>query len=127
MDVEAIALNRVLAEMDKAKNRVNIVALDACRDNPFARSFRSGARGLALSDAPMGTLISYATAPGSVASDGDGQNSPYAAALARNIRRPGLQVEEVFKAVRREVKQATAQRQMPWESSSLEGNFVFRQ
>lgn len=54
-------------------------------------------------------------------------NSPYAAALARNITRQGLQVEEVFKAVRREVKQATAQRQMPWESSSLEGNFVFRQ
>lgn len=125
VDIEAISLARVLAEMDKAKNRVNVVALDACRDNPFARSFRSGSRGLALSDAPMGTLISFATAPGAVAADGDGQNSPYATALAHNLTRRGIQVEEVFKSVRREVKQATGQRQTPWESSSLEGDLTF--
>ena len=127
IDIEAVALNRVLSRLDAANNRMNFVILDACRDNPFAKKFRGGDRGLALANAPEGTFISYATAPGAVAADGAGTNSPFSAALARNLITRGLRVEDVFKAVRREVKQATQGRQTPWESSSLDADFWFVQ
>jgi formylglycine-generating enzyme required for sulfatase activity len=125
VEPEAVDVNRVLAEMDTAQARVNIVILDACRDNPYARSFRSGARGLAQIDAPRGTLIAYATAPGKVAEDGTGANSPYTAALVRHIQAPGLPIEGVFKRVRVEVLERTRNRQEPWEASSLTGDFLF--
>lgn len=127
IDIEAVALNRVLSRLDAANNRMNFVILDACRDNPFAKKFRGGERGLALASAPEGTFISYATAPGSVAADGAGSNSPFSSALARNLTTRGLRVEDVFKAVRREVKQVTQGRQTPWESSSLDADFWFVQ
>jgi hypothetical protein len=127
IDIEAVALNRVLSRLDAANNRMNFVILDACRDNPFAKKFRGGERGLALASAPEGTFISYATAPGAVAADGAGSNSPFSAALARNLITRGLRVEDVFKAVRREVKQVTQGRQTPWESSSLDADFWFVQ
>ncbi|HEX2869899.1 MAG TPA: caspase family protein [Polyangiaceae bacterium] len=127
IDIEAVALNRVLSRLDAANNRMNFVILDACRDNPFAKKFRGGERGLALASAPEGTFISYATAPGSVAADGAGTNSPFSSALARNLTTRGLRVEDVFKAVRREVKQVTQGRQTPWESSSLDADFWFVQ
>lgn len=125
VEAEAIDVNRVLGEMDAAQGRVNIVVLDACRDNPYARAFRSSSRGLAQMDAPQGTLIAYATAPGKTALDGVGANSPYTTALVKQLAVPGLPIESVFKRVRVEVLSATNSRQQPWESSSLIGEFFF--
>jgi uncharacterized caspase-like protein len=125
VDTEAIDVNRVLGEMDAAQARINIVILDACRDNPYGRSFRSVQRGLAQIDAPRGTLIAYATAPGKLAEDGPGQNSPYSAALVKHLPIPGLPIEAVFKRVRIDVLERTANRQEPWEASSLTGDFLF--
>jgi len=115
----------VLGRMDDARNDVNIIILDACRNNPFARSFRSAEQGLAKMDAPTGSLISYATAPGSVASDGDGRNGLYTQNLLKNLAIPGLPITEVFMRVRQGVVSATGRRQVPWEASSLIGQFYF--
>jgi formylglycine-generating enzyme required for sulfatase activity len=122
---EGVDLGLMLSEMAYAKNRTNIVILDACRDNPFAHSFRSVVQGLASVDAPAGTLIAYATAPGSVASDGPGDNGLYTADLVKSMHVPGLKLEDVFKQVRTEVRESTGGKQIPWESSSLEGDFYF--
>lgn len=122
---EALELNDILEELEEAQARINIVILDACRNNPFERKFRGGSRGLAVIDAAQGTLIAYATAPGSVASDGDGSNGLYTQELLKALEQPGLKVEEVFKAVRREVSFSSGGEQIPWESSSLTGDFVF--
>ena len=125
LEVEAVSTNWVLGEMEYARDRLNIVILDACRNNPLVRGFRSQASGLARMDAPTGTLIAYSTAPGATARDGDGLNSPYTAALAEAVRIPGLKVEEVFKRARLSVMKATRDEQVPWESSSLTGDFGF--
>ncbi len=125
--VETINLDWVIDQMEFAGNRMNIVILDACRNNPIVRSMRSGTRGLAQIDAPRGTLIAYATAPGAVAVDGVGRNSPYSAALARNLQIPGLAVEEVFRQTRVDVLDATGGDQVPWEASSLTGAFYFKE
>jgi len=122
---QAVDANLVLGKMDSAKNALNLMILDACRNNPFARTFRSAAQGLAQMDAPSGTLVAFATAPGSVASDGDGDNGLYTKHLLANMTRPGLPIEQVFKEVRIGVGQDTGDRQVPWESSSLRGNFFF--
>ena len=121
----AINANQVLDKMDSAGNRLNIVILDACRDNPFVRSFRSKQFGLAQMDAPSGMLIAFATAPGAVAYDGDGVNGVYTKYLLRNLGIPGLPVELVLKRVREGVSKETASKQIPWESSSLLGDFYF--
>ncbi len=115
----------VLNFMDDAQNGLNIVILDACRNNPFARSFRSANDGLAQVDAPTGTLIAYATAPGRVASDGAGQNGLYTAELLKQMRVPGLSVTDMFMRVRAEVMKQTGSKQVPWEASSLVGSFFF--
>lgn len=121
---QAIDAGRVLAEMENANNSLNIVILDACRDNPFGKSFRSASRGLAIvTNAPSGTLISYSTGAGQVANDGEGKNSPYTRALLENISKPGLTINKVFMNVRSRVKRETGQ--VPWELSSLEGDFYF--
>ena len=125
VEYEAVDMGAILSEMDYARNRMNIVILDACRDNPFARSFRSISQGLASVDAPTGTLIAYATAPGSVANDGQGDNGVYTGELIKAMVQPGLKIEDVFKQVRSAVREATGGRQVPWESSSLEGDFYF--
>jgi hypothetical protein len=127
VDVEDECLDAgfVLRQMADAGARVNIVILDACRNNPFARGFRSAERGLALMESPRGTLIAYATAPGSVASDGDGRNGVYTEELLRHVRTPGLTVEDFFKRVRVSVLNRTQGRQTPWESSSLTSDFYF--
>nr|VFK60699.1 MAG: ABC-type branched-chain amino acid transport system, substrate-binding protein [Candidatus Kentron sp. TUN] len=122
---ESVDANRVLAKMESARNRLNLVILDACRDNPFARSFRSSGSGLARMDAPSGTLIVYATGPGRVASDGDGRNSPFTKHLLTQMKVPGQKAEEVFKKVRVGVRRDTDNRQTPWEASSLTGDFYF--
>ncbi len=115
----------VLGKMEDAGNGLNLVILDACRNNPFARSFRSASLGLAKMDAPTGSLIAYATAPGSVAADGNGRNGLYTQYLLRNIGTPGLSVEELFKRVRMGVAGESAKKQVPWEASSLIGQFSF--
>jgi len=125
VEIEAVDVGSVLSRMDTARNRLNIVILDACRDNPYARSFRSPVRGLASIDAPSGTLIAYATAPGRVARDGTGANGLYTGELLRAMGVPGLRIEDVFKRVRQSVQQQTGGEQVPWESSSLVGDFVF--
>jgi tetratricopeptide (TPR) repeat protein len=125
VEYESVEAGFVLAQMESAKNELNIVILDACRNNPFARSFRSNTRGLAQMDAPSGTLIAYATAPGSVASDGTGRNGLYTQEILNNMKTAGLGVEELFKRVRVSVRGATQGQQTPWESSSLIGDFVF--
>jgi formylglycine-generating enzyme required for sulfatase activity len=126
VEYEAVDVGMVLAEMDNARNRLNIVILDACRDNPFARSFRSSAQGLASMNAPSGTLVAYATAPGSVANDGPGENGIYTGELVKVMEAQGMKVEDVFKQVRSAVRETTQGRQVPWESSSLEGDFYFK-
>lgn len=123
--LEGLDLNSVLEQMGGAQNRLNIVILDACRNNPFARSFRSYSQGLAQVNAPAGTFIAYATAPGQTASDGKGQNGLYTQELLANMRTPGLPIEEVFKRVRVGVKQQSSGVQVPWDASSLEGSFFF--
>ena len=122
---KAIDVQQVLDKMDTAKNRINVVILDACRDNPFARSSRSGGGGLSQMDAPIGSLVAFATGPGSVASDGKGANGLYTQHLLANIERPGMSIEEVFKRVRLGVRLDSNGGQVPWESTSLEGDFVF--
>jgi uncharacterized caspase-like protein len=124
---EAVDADSVLLQMQEAKSRVNVVILDACRDNPFAGRFRALGRGLAFMDVPSGTYVAYATAPGSVAEDGEpGQNGIYTSELLKTLREPGLRIEDVFKRVRIAVQARTQQRQSPWDASSLTGEFFFR-
>jgi hypothetical protein len=125
VEIEAVSADWVLEQMRYARNRLNIVILDACRNNPFVRSMRSASHGLAVMDAPAGILIAYSTAPGTVAADGSGRNSPYTEALSRAMTDLHEPVEQVFKHVRVGVLSATANKQVPWESSSLTGDFYF--
>jgi hypothetical protein len=122
--VQAVDVDLVLEQMAEARNRANVVILDACRNNPFLPQRRGAGKGLAAIDAARGTLIAYSTAPGTLAVDGEGANSPYTASLVRAIEQPGLTIEEVFKRVRQTVIEATQGAQTPWESSSLTGDLV---
>ena len=122
----AVDAQAVLDKMEAAGNVANIMILDACRNNPFTRSTRSGQAGLAQMDAPVGTLVAYATSPGAVASDGSGANGLYTQHLLTAIRQPGSKVEDVFKRVRANVRRDSQGKQVPWESTSLEGDFYFR-
>lgn len=122
---EALPVGQVLGAMEDAGNGLNIVILDACRNNPFARSWRSDRRGLAVVQATRGSLIAYATEPGGLANDGDGRNGVYTHHLLLNLPTPGLPVEQMFKQVRIGVLLASGGKQTPWESSSLTGNVSF--
>ncbi|MEY2976071.1 MAG: caspase family protein [Prochlorotrichaceae cyanobacterium] len=123
---DALPLGKVLNRMDAAQNKLNIVILDACRNNPFARSWRSQTRGLASVNAPGGTFIAYATSPGDVASDGRGRNSPFTEAILRHIDQP-IPIQTLFMNVRVDVLAATNNRQTPWDASSLTEEFRFSQ
>ncbi len=116
----------VLAKMESAKNDLNIVILDACRNNPIGAESRSLERGLTNISAAKGTFIAFATSPGNVALDGDGKNSPYTKNLTHVIRKGGMTIEQVFKEVRRNVISETNSQQVPWENSSILGDFYFR-
>lgn len=122
---QSISLHQVLEVMEDAKTRLNLVFLDACRDNPFARSFRSAASGLAKVSAPSGTLISFATRPGSVASDGRGSNGLYTRHLLSQMERPGVAIEQALKRVVSGVKRDSSGGQEPWMEGSIEGDFCF--
>ncbi|WP_083786417.1 caspase family protein [Methylobacterium nodulans] len=126
---EALDLEAVL-EQTEGGARVSILFLDACRDNPLQRRLSTGSRdlpraGLGQVSAGIGTLIAFATAPGMVAADGKGPNSPFTAALLHHLETPGLEVRQMLSAVRREVREATRGAQIPWENSALEGEFYF--
>lgn len=123
---DSINANVILEKMQGAGNRMNLIILDACRNNPFAVKSRSTASGLATMNAPSGSLVAYSTAPGSVAFDGARNNGLYTEYLARAIRQPGLPVEEVFKQVRTAVRKESGNQQTPWENTALEGQFFFK-
>jgi hypothetical protein len=127
-EVEDLAVDAslILRKMQSADNRLNIVLLDACRNNPFARSFRSAERGLAQMDAPSGTLISYATAPGMTAADGDGRNGVFTKNLLNALEKSGnLELTQLMKQVGKGVQEETKKGQVPWVSSSVTGDFYF--
>lgn len=123
---QGLDVSLILEKMTTAKKGVNLLIVDACRDDPFGRSFRSTTSGLASMEAPRGTLVAYATSPGRVAADGTGRNSPYTKHLLRAMQEPNKPVELVFKEVRRAVQAETQDRQTPWENTSLSGDFYFR-
>lgn len=125
VEYDCVQADRVLANMDASDAKVKVVILDACRNNPFERSWTRSAsgKGLAFMNAPKGTLIAYATAPGSTASDGEGMNGLYTEALLKNIKTENITVLQVFQNVRNLVSQSTGNRQVPWESTSLTGDF----
>jgi uncharacterized caspase-like protein len=123
--IQTVDLGTIMASLKAAGNSLNIVILDSCRNNPYPAVSRSTTRGLAETKAPSGTMVAFSTQPNNVAADGKGRNSPYTRALARAIQSPGLLIEQIFKRVRVEVMERTGQRQVPWESSSLVGDFYF--
>jgi uncharacterized caspase-like protein/regulator of sirC expression with transglutaminase-like and TPR domain len=124
VEFDCVAADRVLAYMDAAQVKVNVIIMDACRNNPFERSWHRSANGngLAMMNAPTGSLIAYATAPGRVASDGTGSNGLYTSALLKYLNDPKLSIEQVFKKVRTEVTEKSAGAQVPWETTSLTGD-----
>jgi tetratricopeptide (TPR) repeat protein len=117
----------VLANMERANSRMNIIILDACRNNPFPSLTRSlGNQGLAEMSRGKGSFIAYATAPGSVASDGSGRNGLYTQELLKAMRKSGLTIEQVFKEVRVNVLKQSGERQNTWDSSNITGEFHFK-
>jgi uncharacterized caspase-like protein len=116
----------------EAEKRVNLIFLDACRDNPLARSLarslgtRSAAvgQGLASIQSAIGTLIAYSTQPNNVALDGAGRNSPFTAALLKHLASPGIDIGIIMRRVRADVIEATRDKQVPWDDSSLVGDVV---
>lgn len=123
--LEAMRLDDLMSMMDSVRSKTRIVILDACRDNPFADIAKTAPRGLALVNAPAGTLVAYSTSPGATAEDGSGSNSPFAQALITSAKEPGLPIESALKNVRLAVHGATDGRQTPWEVSALTEPFSF--
>ncbi len=120
------AQRMVLANMERSNARMNILILDACRNNPFPALNRSVEQGLGEMRRARGSFIAYATAPGSVASDGSGRNGLYTQELLKAIRKPGLTIEQVFKEVRSNVLRLSGDKQNTWDSSNIIGEFYFR-
>jgi len=122
---QTIDVQAVLEAFRVSGNRMNILVLDACRDNPFAAT--TSGKGLAQMDVPPRTLLAYATAPGNVAEDGSstGGNGLYTRHLVRELGQPGAKIEDVFKRVRLQVRRESEGRQVPWELTSLEDDFYF--
>ncbi|MCB1528056.1 MAG: SUMF1/EgtB/PvdO family nonheme iron enzyme [Hyphomicrobiaceae bacterium] len=121
--IETVNASDLLDGMRRARSKLNIVILDACRNNPFRGFSRGAMRGLARLNAPRGSYVVFATAPGDVATDGSGNNSPFTAALSNHLATPGLTFEDVVKRVGREVSAITQDRQRPWLSSSVYQDF----
>jgi hypothetical protein len=123
--LQAVRLIDLMNALAAVPSKVRIVMLDACRNNPFSEINKVTGRGLAIVDAPPGSIVSYSTSPGTEALDGDGANSPYTTALLAAAREPGLPIEQTFKRVRFAVTDTTRLQQTPWESSSLTSDFSF--
>ena len=122
---ESVDVGSVLAKMESAGNSLNLIILDACRNNPFPRRFRSTSRGLARVEAPIGSLVVYATAPGAVAADGEGRNGVFTGALLEQLRTGGQSLSQTIRRTRAAVVEATNGQQVPWESSSLLRDYYF--
>lgn len=124
VEYDCVQADRVLARMEASGAKVNIIILDACRNNPFERTWTrsTNGKGLAFMNAPSGTLIAYATSPGSTASDGSGNNGLYTSAILESIKTPNITILEMFQNVRKIVSQKSNNQQIPWESTSLIGN-----
>lgn len=120
---QAVDVDAVINAFNQAGNRVNILVLDACRNNPYDGT--ASAKGLAQIDAVPGTFLAYATAPGNTADDGEGSNGLYTSYLLQELAKPVSRIEDVFKRVRLQVRQKSRGQQIPWESTSLEEDFVF--
>lgn len=127
VEYDCVQADRILALMEGSGSKVNIIILDACRNNPFERSWTRSAtgKGLAFMNAPSGSLIAYATAPGSTASDGSGKNGLYTSAILESIRIPDINILQIFQNVRSIVSGKSEGKQVPWESTSLTGDFYF--
>jgi hypothetical protein len=127
VDYDCVRADRVMALMETSGTKVNIVILDACRNNPFERSWTRSAtgRGLTMMNAPNGTVIAFSTAPEKTALDGSGKNSPYTTALLESLQIKNFSITQVFQNVNRSVTSKTEKLQTPWYSSSLSGDFYF--
>lgn len=131
IEFESVDLGRILSEFEYAENNMNIIILDACRDNPYKEEFKKSKHasynGLAsIGSAPYNSFIAFSTAPGSVALDGKGVNGLYTQELLKAMSQPGSGLEDVFKQVRKNVRKSSEGRQIPWESSSVEDDFYFK-
>jgi hypothetical protein len=120
---QSLDLGAILDKIDVAK-KSSVIIIDACRNNPFARSFRTTASGLTRVDSPSGTLIAFATSPGRVAADGNGRNSPFTKSLIQELRQRNTPIEQVLKNVRRKVIEETRGGQVPWETTSLVTDYI---
>lgn len=125
IQAQTVDLGLLVDQLSRAGNALNLVILDACRNNPFGPDFRIDDKGLSQLDAPPGTLLAYATAPGNTAEDGEGSHGLYTDNLLKEMQNPGAPVEDVFKRVRLAVRRASNGGQIPWESTSLEADFSF--
>jgi uncharacterized caspase-like protein len=119
---QGVEIDSVLQRLEGKAAAINLVILDACRNNPFTSAKGSG---LAAVDAPKGSLVAFATAPGKVALDGKGRNGVYTKHLLANLNAPGMRVEDVFKRVRIGVTEESQGQQVPWENTSLTSDFYF--
>ena len=125
---QSLDANLILEKMATAKKSVNILIVDACRNNNLNTKYRSASNGLAAMDAPRGTIVAFSTSPGKVAEDGNARNSPYTKYLIKEMLAPNRRpIENVFKATRRDVLNETRGRQTPWENTSLSGDFYLSQ
>ena len=120
-----VNVSYILRFMETSNNRLNILILDACRNSPFKSFSRSGEKGMVRLEAPTGSIVAYSTAPGLTASDGSGRNGLYTSKLMKYMNVPGMKIEDIFKQVRIEVSKESHQKQIPWESNSLMGDFYF--
>ena len=125
LDDQCVNMDYVMRAIQEAGNRLNIFVLDACRNNPFRSFSRSGENGLSMVDTPQGSYIVYATKPGSVASDGTGRNGLFTSKLLQYINTEGLNIEQVFKQVARDVASESGNEQRPWIASDYTGDFYF--
>lgn len=130
VEFESVDISRILVEMEYAANSMNILILDACRDNPYKKEFEASGRnqsGLAsINSAPPNSLIAFSTAPGATAQDGTGEHGLYTQELLKAMRIEGLKLEDVFKKVRSQVRSLSDSEQIPWETSSIETDFYFK-
>jgi uncharacterized caspase-like protein len=126
MKERCVDLSLLLGQFSAAKDKTFVVILDACRNNPFGTAYRPDQKGLSQFDAPVGSLLAYATSPGNVASDGEGANGLYTENLVRELGKRGTRIEDALKRVRLNVRLASKGEQIPWETTSLEGDiFIF--
>lgn len=123
-----VDLGLLLGQLGAARDKTFIIILDACRNDPFGAAYRPQQKGLSQFDAPVGSLIAYATSPGNVASDGGGKNGLYTENLVRELSQRSTRLEDALKRVRLNVRLASRGAQIPWETTSLESDvFIFKE